>query len=49
VSDPGWEIWKHVVLDYGVPVLGLKTQPEKTWRNGKPVPPQWDPNGIGKY
>jgi hypothetical protein len=49
VSDPGQGLWQHVVLDYGVAKLGLKTQPEKTWGNGKPVPAQWDPNGVGKY
>ena len=49
VSDPGYGIWKHVVLDYAVAKLGLKTQPEKFWRDGKPVPPQWDPKGVGKY
>jgi hypothetical protein len=49
VSDPGYGIWKHVVLDYGVAQLGLKTQPEKFWRDGKTVPPQWDPKGVGKY
>jgi hypothetical protein len=48
-SDPGEGIWKHVVLDYGIPVLGLKTQPGKVWRNGKTIPPEWDPNGVGKY
>jgi hypothetical protein len=48
-SDPGEGIWKHVVLEYGVPALGLRTQPEKVWRDGKTVPPQWDPRGVGKY
>lgn len=48
-SDPGYGIWKHVVLDYAVAKLGLKTQPEKVWRDGKTVPPQWDPKGVGKY
>jgi len=48
-SDPGHEIWKHVVLDYGVPVLGLRTQVDKTWRDGKPIPGLWDPSAKGKY
>lgn len=48
-SDPGYGIWKHVVLDYAVAQLGLKTQPEKFWRDGRTVPPQWDPKGVGKY
>lgn len=48
-SDPGWEIWKHVVLDYGVPKLGLRTQPDQTWRDGKPIPAQWEPGANGRY
>ena len=48
-SDPGMGIWQKVVLEYGVPVLGLKTQTEKAWRDGKPIPTNWDPNGVGKY
>jgi len=48
-SDPGWEIWKHVVLDYGVPTLGLRTQPNQTWRDGKPIPAQWEPGATGRY
>lgn len=49
VSDPGEGIWKHVVLDYAVAKLGLKTEPTKTWGDGKALPPQWDPRGVGKY
>ena len=48
-SDPGFEIWKHVVLEYGVTQLGLKTQCSKIWDDGKMIPPHWDPNGVGKY
>lgn len=48
-SDPGWEIWKRVVLDYGVPVLDLRTQVDRTWRDGRPIPAQWDPVATGKY
>ena len=48
-SDPGEGIWKHVVVEYGCTQLGLKTQPEKFWRDGKTIPPQWDPRGVGKY
>jgi len=48
-SDPGQEIWQRVVLDYAVPVLGLKTQPETLWRQGYSIPTQWDPAGKGSY
>lgn len=53
-SDPGEEIWRHVVLDYAVPELGLETQPGETWTEddgeGLPVPRDWDPSaGVGGY
>lgn len=48
-SDPGEELWKKVVLEYAVPVLGLKTQPKLILRNGRPIPEEWDPDGFGKY
>jgi len=48
-SDPGEAIWKHVVLEYAVPVLGLKTQPLHTRRDGKQIPKEWDPGGVVQY
>lgn len=49
-DDPGEDLWKKVALDYGVKVLGLKTQPERTWDRGRPIPVEWDPeNGKGRY
>lgn len=49
-DDPGEDLWKKVALDYGVKVLGLETQPEKTWDRGYPIPVEWDPeNGKGSY
>jgi hypothetical protein len=48
-SDPGAGIWKHVVLDYAVAVLGLKTQPSRTWPGGMPIPSAWEPGATGKY
>lgn len=48
-SDPGWEIWQHVVLDYAVKKLGLKTEPLLTLAKGRPIPKVWDPNGKGSY
>lgn len=48
-ADPGQGIWQKVVLEYAVPVLGLKTQPLITRRDGKQVPMEWDPAGKIKY
>ena len=48
-SDPGFDIWQDVVLDYAVAVLGLKTQPQKTFGDGTPIPKQWESGAIGKY
>jgi len=48
-SDPGEELWKRVVLDYAVPVLGLKTEPALVLKDGRPIPTLWDENGVGPY
>lgn len=48
-SDPGEGIWKHVVLEYAVPVLGLKTKSAHTRRDGKTIPKEWAPDGVGNY
>lgn len=48
-SDPGWEIWRSVVLEYGVPVLGLITQNATTLDDGKPIPREWDPASTARY
>tara|TARA_R110002049_G_scaffold217647_5_gene389079 strand:- start:24 stop:926 length:903 start_codon:yes stop_codon:yes gene_type:complete len=48
-SDPGEGLWRHVVLDYAVPVLGLKAAQGVTVGTGEPVPEQWDPDGVGNY
>lgn len=48
-SDPGQGIWRRVVVEYGVPVLGLRPQTSKVWKDGKPIPTDWDPQGVGKY
>jgi hypothetical protein len=48
-SDPGAAIWKHVVLDYAVAVLKLKTEPKRTWQAGMPIPSAWEPGTSGKY
>jgi hypothetical protein len=48
-ADPGQELWEAIVLDYAVPVLGLKTRLSDVVGDGRPVPVDWDPNGLGKY
>ena len=48
-SDPGEGLWRAVVLDYGVPVLGLSTRPGDVFRDGKPIPGAWDPGSIAAY
>lgn len=48
-SDPGYEIWQEVVLEYAVKRLGLQTQPHMTLDTGRPIPLVWDPQGKGKY
>lgn len=48
-DDPGEQLWKQVVLDFCVPILGLKTEPERAIGDGRPIPLEWDPNGKGAY
>lgn len=48
-SDPGEALWKAVVLEYGVPVLGLTPQNKFTVEKGRPIPKQWDPNATANY
>lgn len=48
-SDPGWEIWRGVVLEYGVPVLGLEPQNATTLDDGKPIPRDWDQTSTARY
>lgn len=48
-SDPGEGLWKRVVLDYAVPVLGLSTAPSRVLDDGKPIPSAWDPASPAKY
>lgn len=48
-SDPGQAIWQSLVLDYAVPVLGCVTDPKFTVGDGRPVPIEWDPAGVGRY
>jgi hypothetical protein len=53
-SDPGWELWVRLVLEYAVPVLGLHTEEKlvlgKGDKRGAPIPLEWDPvRGVGRY
>jgi len=48
-SDPGQEIWRVVVLDFARDVMGLEVVRVSPWREGRPVPIEWDPDGIGSY
>lgn len=48
-SDPGEEIWRKLVLDFAVPQLGLVVDTKKVVGDGRPVPQDWDPNGVGKF
>jgi hypothetical protein len=55
-SDPGEEIWYEVVLNYAVPVLGLRVNnslvlPASNRRNGPgyPIPKEWDASATARY
>ncbi len=43
------ELWKQVVLAYGVAELGLKTRCMETLDDGKPIPRDWDPSSTAPY
>lgn len=45
-NDPGSEIWRKVVLEYAVPVLGLELQPDLVVGDGKPIPATWGREGV---
>lgn len=45
-SDPGEALWRALVVDYAVPVLGLAVEPERILRTrkgepGRPIPEMW--------
>ena len=48
-DDPGEELWKKVVLEYAIPVLGLKVERGRVLKDGRPIPQEWDFYGMGKY
>jgi hypothetical protein len=48
-SDPGEELWRKVVTEYAVAVLGLETRPAFTTGTGSVIPDDWDAEGVGPY
>ena len=45
-ADPGSALWKAVVVEHAVPVLGLRVEPDlvlvaKNGRPGRPIPAAW--------
>lgn len=48
-SDPGEEIWQRVAIDHCEKKLGLELYLDSPWKQGRPVPTQWDPSGSGSY
>lgn len=53
-ADPGEELWRAVAVEYGKNELGLTLDPKRTFESsstgkGRPLPQEWDPNGVGSY
>lgn len=48
-GDPGEGLWRALVEDYAVPVLGLKVDYGYTIGGGRPIPKAWSDNGVGSY
>jgi hypothetical protein len=48
-GDPGEGLWIALVTEYAVPVLGLKPVYDYTIGKGRPIPKEWDENGVGSY
>lgn len=47
-SDPGQEIWQRAVLE-AASMFRLNVLRDSPWTQGRPIPTQWDPDGIGSY
>lgn len=47
-SDPGQQVWEEVAL-WAQQALGLELCQSVTVGDGRPVPVEWDPNGVGHY
>lgn len=48
-ADPGEELWQLLVVDFAVPVLGLRVAPSYAVACGRAIPVAWDPRGKGLY
>jgi hypothetical protein len=48
-GDPGEGLWRALVVEYAVPVLGLKPDYGFTVDEGRPIPKAWDEHGVGVY
>lgn len=48
-ADPGEALWKRVVQDFAVAKLGLIPRQADVRRTGRPVPKEWDQDGVGSY
>ena len=48
-GDPGEALWQAAVIDYAVAVLGLTPRYDFTAGTGRPIPREWDANGVGGY
>lgn len=49
-GDPGEGLWRVLVTEYAVPVLGLRPVYDYTIGSGRPIPKEWDEeNGVGTY
>lgn len=55
-GDPGEELWTRGVVEYARPILGLKTELDRSWPgttpvtpHGRPIPQCWDPEAKASY
>lgn len=55
-ADPGEEVWGEGVVEYARPVLGLRTELDRSWPgstpvtpHGFPIPQCWDPEAKASY
>lgn len=48
-SDPGWEPWQKVAVEFGERVMGLTLVPDLVVGDGRPIPRAWDPHQGDRY
>jgi len=48
-SDPGSLLWRELALWAASNIEGLRLDTTRTWADGKPVPVEWGPGGVGRY